>query len=143
VLAALKFNVASPGTVIPGATYALFVQGAFPAGFTSPEVPSWLAVPPGNELWAVSTTDGAGHLAFLLPSGHAWCLREIGVPSGYVLDDGLHCTSVLISTTPSGSTVALPELAATGAPLTRLGGAGVLLFSMGLALRRLIRRRAH
>jgi hypothetical protein len=149
-ISASKFNAAAPGELIEGATYALFVVGTFPEGFTPPTPPATLAVPAGDELWAIQSTDALGRLRFSVPTGHAWCLAEEHVPAGYVLDTGLHCTSVLTrSSPPSATTIALPEvavpvalvqLAATGAPLGTLGllGAGAVLG--GIALRRRARR---
>ena len=108
-----------------------------------------MTVPPGDELWAIATTDGAGNLTFSVPTGHAWCLAEESVPAGFLRDAGLHCTSVLTTSSPAAATiVALPEvaviqLAATGVPLVELAALGGGLLASGavvLAVRR--RRRA-
>jgi LPXTG-motif cell wall-anchored protein len=146
-LTALKFNVAKPGQVIPGASYALFVVGAFPTGFTPPTPPPSVNVPAGMELFATGTTDPKGSLVFTMPSGHRWCLQELIVPAGYILDPGLHCTG-LLNQTSSGSetTLALPELAdppklpETGAGSPWPGGLGLLLCGL-LLLRWSARRR--
>lgn len=118
VLSAFKFTASSPGTGIPGASYALFVQGAFPVGYSPPSAPSWLVIPPDSELFALGTTDANGRLDFHIPVGHSWCLKEIAAPSGYELDSGLHCTAVLTSTSaPADLEIGLVELAFTGALL--------------------------
>ena len=144
---ALKYNASSPGVVIPDATYALFVVGPFPEGFLPPEVPDGVTVPDGMELFATGTTDAQGQLIFTVPSGHEWCLQELIVPAGYVLDPGLHCTGLLTTSSPPDATsVALPEvpiepppleptaahLAATGSP--NLLGPGVSLVLVGLII---------
>ncbi len=132
-LDAYKFNASHPGERIPGASYALFVNGSFPIGFTPPPVPAAISVPPGMSLFATATTDAAGSLSFTVPSGYAWCLEEVGVPTGYLRDDGLHCTAVLTSSGAlRGPTLALPELAATGTTIPL--GLGVLLVGSGVAL---------
>ena len=145
VINAYKFNTDRPGTGIPGATYALFVNGAMPDGFQGPLPPSGLVVPNAMSLFAIGTTDADGHLSFTVPTGSAWCLRELSAPSEYLVDPGLHCTAILTtsSTTPDLS-IALPEvhrdlLADTGGP-TPLG-LGLGLTAVGLAALRLSRRR--
>jgi LPXTG-motif cell wall-anchored protein len=141
-LEAYKFNVADPGEVIAGATYALFVEGAFPTGFAPPSTPPSVAVPAGDELFAIGTTDALGQLRFSVPSGYAWCLSEVGVPAGYVLDPGIHCTSVLDASTPAlAAIVALPELAMTGSPLGALVLVGVVMVGIGALLAASRRRR--
>jgi hypothetical protein len=133
-LSAFKFNSLRPNTVIPGATYALFVNGAFPSGFQPPETPPWLLLPPGASLWALSTIDSNGRLEFILPSGHSWCLKEIRVPQGYLLDDGLHCTGILTSSTQHTTSVALPELATTGIAVSDLLTGAMTLLALGTAV---------
>jgi hypothetical protein len=85
------------------------------------------------ELFATGVTNAQGQLIFELPQGHAWCLQELVVPKGYLLDNGLHCTAVLTSSSSfSATTIALPELAATGVsiPFAQIGG----LFILGSGL---------
>ena len=126
IVRGFKFNAATPNTGIPGASYALFVQGAIPPGFVGPPVPSWLSVPAGMALFAIGTSDAAGALAFPVPVGHAWCLTEVAAPAGYARDAGLHCTAILDRTTAAADlNVALPELASTGADLPISLGLGL------------------
>ena len=140
VLSAFKFTASAPGIGIPGASYALFVQGAFPVGYQAPQVPPGLAVPAGSELFAIGTTDGAGRLSFPIPVGHAWCLEELAAPPGYVIDPGLHCTAVLdAATAPSGLEIGLVELAFTGALLPV--GPGIACLGIGVTLLVLARTR--
>jgi hypothetical protein len=135
-----KFNATAPNTGIPGASYALFVQGAMPPGFVGPVVPSWLSVPTGMALFAIGTSDARGSLDFPVPVGHSWCLLEVAAPAGFARDTGLHCTAVLDrSTTPSARRVALPELALTGVDLPV--GPGLVLVTLGGALLALSQRR--
>ena len=143
-LNAYKFNSQSPNTVIPNAGYALFVEGTFPEGFLPPSPPPWLSIPPGMTLWALDETNAAGELQFTLPSGHRWCLMETLVPSGYLLDRGLHCSGVLMSSIPISSSLALPELAETGWPLLPELSTGGFLLMLGGGLFRMIhvRRRS-
>lgn len=151
-LGAQKYNASAPDTVIPGASYALFVQGAFPPGFAPPSPPSGLVTPPGTAFFALSTTDANGALEFSIPAGFSWCLKELVVPEGYLLDDGLHCTGVLRSDADArAATLALPELPtpATTTPSNELpatGGAtswplGVGLLLAGCGIRAWLRRR--
>jgi hypothetical protein len=148
-ISASKFNAAAPGELIEGATYALFVVGSFPEGFTPPTPPPSLAVPAGDELWALQSTDALGQLHFSVPSGHAWCLAEEQVPAGYVLDTGLHCTARLTRSSPASETsialpeVALAELAFTGAPLGSIGLIAALALAGGLVLVRRARKPAR
>ena len=131
-LNAYKFNTESPNTVIPDASYALFVEGTFPQGFLPPSRPAWLSVPPGMTLWALDTTNSNGQLQFTLPSGHQWCLKETLVPSGYLLDRGLHCSGILTSSSTSSASLALPELAATGGPERELLAVALVCVSAGI-----------
>ena len=140
IVRGFKFNATAPNNGIPGASYALFVQGAMPPGFVSPPVPPWLSVPPGMALFAISTSDATGALDVPVPVGHSWCLLEVAAPAGYARDPGLHCTAVLDHTTaPSALRVALPELANTGADLPVAQGLG--LIGPGAALLLVSRRR--
>ena len=140
IVRGFKFNATAPNNGIPGASYALFVQGAMPPGFVSPPVPPWLSVPPGLALFAISTSDATGALDVPVPVGHSWCLLEVAAPAGYARDPGLHCTAVLDHTTaPSALRVALPELANTGADLPVAQGLG--LIGTGAALLLVSRRR--
>jgi hypothetical protein len=136
-LDAFKFNALHPGLGIPGASYALFVVGPFPIGFEPPTPPESVSVPDGMEFFASGTTDERGSLRFTIPSGHEWCLREVVVPAGYLIDDGLHCTAVLTAESPeSETTVALPEvavLATTGSPSPFPLGIALILSGISLA----------
>ena len=140
VVRGFKFNASSPGVGIPGASYALFVQGPMPPGFVGPPVPSWMTVPDGMALFAIGESDAHGQLAFPVPAGHAWCLSEITAPAGFARDTGLHCTAILDhATAPTALLVALPELAFTGAFLPI--GAGLVLTIAGTVLVLVGRRR--
>ncbi len=108
---AYKFDAEAPGTGIPGASYALFVDGPMPGGFVGPPVPPSVIVPDRMNLFATGTTDNGGHLSFAIPSGNSWCMRELTAPSGYRLDPALHCTGLLTTdATSATTTLALPEL---------------------------------
>ena len=138
-LSAQKYNALAPGTSIPDASYALFVQGPFPPGFSPPVPPAGLHVPPGTEFFALGTTDQGGRLNFSIPAGFSWCLAELEVPPGYQLDTGLHCTGILTDdASAQAAAVALPELP-TPSPLPATGGGslwmpGVGMLSAGLVL---------
>jgi hypothetical protein len=113
-LSAHKFNTEAPGTVIPGATYDLYVEGGAPPSGVPSVPPNDAAVEPGDTWYARGTTDQAGNLAFPVPAGYAWCLLEHAAPVDYVPDPALHCTAVITTSSPPGaSTVALPETLAT------------------------------
>ena len=142
-LSAFKFNAARPGLGIPDATYALYVEGAFPPGFLPPSPPSGLVVPAGLSLWSVATTNAAGQLTFTLPSGHQWCLQELVVPANYLLDTGLHCTGVLSVSGQPSDDVALPELAATGNNGVTLLAWGTFLLVAGLVVLRRSAKSVH
>ena len=116
-LNAYKFNASVPDSGVPNATYALFVKGAFPDGYTPVPAPVAVSTPPGMMFYATATTSTTGHLRFTVPAGHAWCLQELTVPQDYILDTGLHCSAVLNNADQSAVVLALPELANTGAPL--------------------------
>ena len=123
---AYKYNALAPGETVPGASYALFVEGPMPPGFIGPTAPAGLVEPGGMALFATGTTDGTGHLRFTVPIGHRWCLSELYVPAGYRIDSGLHCTARLEANTPSlAMLVGLPELPFTG---------GLLPLSLGATL---------
>ncbi|HEY1826759.1 MAG TPA: SpaA isopeptide-forming pilin-related protein, partial [Acidimicrobiales bacterium] len=148
-ISAHKYNSLVPDTVIAGATYALFAQGAAPAGSSPPAAPAGVIVPAGQTYWGQGTTDAAGLLSFAVPSGYSWCLQELVAPAGYQPDPADHCTSVLSddSAAATGS-LALPELpvpgpgplAFTGGPSVWLPLTGMLLVLAGLALLELKRR---
>jgi hypothetical protein len=138
-----KFNASRPGEVIPGASYALFVDGPMPVGFAGPTPPAGMTIPAGMELFATSTTDASGIVRFAVPSGSRWCLQELRSPAGYELDPGLHCTGVLTAgTTATATRIALPEvgvLALTGGTMPLALGVGLL--SLGVVLLIIGRRR--
>jgi hypothetical protein len=114
-LQAFKFNSLTPYTGIPGATYDLYVQGPLPPSGAPdpPPLPPPASVP--DDAWyGRGTTGPGGTLDFTVPSGYAWCLREVSAPLDYVLDPALHCTAVLTTGLPLfATTVALPETRAT------------------------------
>ena len=135
-----KFNATAPDEGIAGAGFGLFVVGSLPSGYVAPPVLAGVAVPRGTTFWATGTTDAAGRLSFGVPSGHAWCIRELYAPPGYVLDAAVLCTGVLTtSTSVAASTIAVPEaLAMTGGPSP---WPAVVLIGTGLALLAISRRR--
>ncbi|MCX6513188.1 MAG: hypothetical protein NT160_09120 [Actinobacteria bacterium] len=94
-VSAYKFNATSPYTGVPFAAYALFVKGSFPLGFRPPTLPQGLALPEGLGFWGEGTTSASGKLSFSVPAGHSWCFKEISAPADYLLDPGLHCTSLV------------------------------------------------
>jgi hypothetical protein len=105
-----KFNVASPSTAIPNATYDLYVEQPGPTNFSGtppPSAPSY----PGLTYVRRGETNSDGQLIFVVPVGYKWCLHEVATPIGYVLDPSLHCTGVL-GVLPT-LTIALPEISST------------------------------
>ncbi len=113
-LYAHKFNALAPNTVIPGATYDLYVEGTAPPSGVPNSAPSNAVVEPGDTWYARGTTDQSGDLSFTVPAGYAWCLLEHTAPVDYLPDPALHCTAVLTtSSPPAATTVALPETLAT------------------------------
>lgn len=142
-----KFNATDPNQGVPGAYYALFVRDPFPSGYEPSPAPTNIAVPPGTTLWAVDATNAKGLLRFSVPSGSSWCVRELTAPADYHLDPALHCTGVLTSSTPAAQlSVAVPELAFTGLPLTPVVlavvflAAGAICVAVGSRSRRGVRR---
>ena len=138
-----KFNSAHPGEGIPGASYALFVDGPMPVGFVGPTPPPGMDIPSGMALFATATTDATGNVRFSVPAGSRWCLEELDAPAGYQLDRGLHCTAVLTASVPGTVTnIALPEigaLAITGGSMPTPIGLG--LVGLGVVLLIVARRR--
>jgi len=114
-LSAHKFNSLMPATVIPGATYDLYVQGNAPPGGVPTPSPTPAPAPELGDTWYDrGTTDAAGNLTFTVPAGFAWCLLEVSAPVNYSLDPALHCTAVLNANAPaSETTIALPETLTT------------------------------
>ena len=112
-LRAEKYNSAQTGTAIPGAVYDLYVRGA----------PAWAtaSAPEGSETFPDltfverGTTSATGQMTFSVRAGYEWCLREVSVPSEYIVDPDLHCTSAAVtqSTSEADATVALPEVASS------------------------------
>lgn len=156
-VAAHKYNATDPGTVIPGATYELLLDGTvIPPGYQPPTAPPGVPVPRGDTYWTQGTTDVQGRLSFAVPAGYRWCLRELAAPSGYQPDTAYHCTAVISSDSPTDPvTIALPEqpvahptlpaalatLAFTGGPDLAVAGAGLLLIVLGGSLWLIGRRR--
>ncbi len=141
-LSARKYDSLQPGTVIPGATYELLVQGAPPPGSRPPAPPPGTPVPPGDVYWGQGTSGPGGILTFAVPAGSSWCLHELGAPAGYRPDPAYHCTAVVTADTPAAAaSIALPELplplplAFTGAPSLWLACGALLLLAGGGALR--------
>ncbi|HEY3943284.1 MAG TPA: SpaA isopeptide-forming pilin-related protein, partial [Acidimicrobiales bacterium] len=113
-LFAHKYNSLDPDTVIPGATYDLYVEGSAPPSGVPSTMPPDAATEAGDTWYARRTTNQSGDLSFTVPAGYAWCLAEHAAPVDYQPDPALHCTAVLTSTsTPGDLTVALPETLAT------------------------------
>jgi hypothetical protein len=113
-LAVHKFDVLTPDTGVPGATYDLYVEGPVPPSGVQAPTPADAATEPDDTWFARGTTDDQGDLDFTVPAGHAWCLREFTAPPDYLLDPALHCTAVLTTASPeAATTVALPETRAT------------------------------
>ncbi len=142
-----KYNAKEPGTVIPGASYELLLDGStVPPGDEPPPAPTGSPVPSGDVYWTQGTTDPQGRLSFAVPAGYRWCLRELAAPPGYQPDTSYHCTAVITADTPTQpTTLALPELptvttalpaslttlAFTGGPTLWLVAAGPLLVALG------------
>jgi Prealbumin-like fold domain len=105
-LVARKFNAAT-NVVIPNATYDLYAATPGPPGAPA-HLPEDAASFAGYQWFARGVTDAAGDLHFAVRTGYTWCLHEVAVPAGYVIDPSLHCTT---SAGAGGSpTVALPEV---------------------------------
>jgi Prealbumin-like fold domain len=110
ILQAHKFNALTPSSVIPGATYDLYVEGPAPLGGVPGSQPSGVSPEAGDTWYARGVTNTAGQLAWTVPAGYAWCLLEVSAPPNYVLDPALHCTGVLNAGAPlTTTTIALPE----------------------------------
>jgi hypothetical protein len=107
-----KYNSATPGTGVPGATYDLFVHGQVPPGYAPPPVPSEVSVPSGYHYFGGGTTDSGGALHFRLPAGQIWCVRERSAPPNYLLDHALRCTEqpLVEDPGPTAITLAVPEV---------------------------------
>jgi LPXTG-motif cell wall-anchored protein len=138
-IAAFKFNATQPNEGIAGASYALFVEHRFPSGYLPPTPPAGVVTPSGMFFFASGSTGHSGKLRFSVPAGYAWCLQELVVPQGYVLDPGLHCTGILTQSSPQVGTLALretPALPDTGSPLGSIVIIGVVFAGIGFILRR-------
>jgi hypothetical protein len=108
-LGAFKFN-AGNGRAIPGAVYDLYVVDPGPP--TAPPTPPPDAVGfAGLTFEDRRTTDDNGQLTFVVRAGFSWCLRELYVPPGYVVDPALHCTNTISRT--NLHVVNLPEATST------------------------------
>jgi hypothetical protein len=113
-LSVFKYNSLVPSTVIPGATYDLYVEGPPPPSGVPNETPSDAATEPGDTWYARGTTGADGRLSFTVPAGYAWCVLEVHAPADYVLDPALHCSDVLTTNSPTAqTTIAVPEALAT------------------------------
>jgi hypothetical protein len=148
-LSAHKFNALQTDTVIPGASYDLYVQGSPPPGDGGSSAPPEAVVVSGDAWYARGTTDNGGNLSFTIPAGYAWCLHEVSAPTGYQADPSMHCTAVLTTASTGGdATIALPEqpvlpkLPFTGGPSPVVPLAGLAALSLG-GLILGARRRTH
>jgi hypothetical protein len=113
-LSVFKYNSLAPSTGIPGAVYDLYVQGAPPPSGVTGTAPADALAEPGDTWFARGTTGGDGRLAFTVPAGYGWCVLEVSAPVDYVLDDALHCSAVLTtSSDAAATTIAVPETLAT------------------------------
>jgi len=113
-LSVFKYNSLAPGTGIPGAVYDLYVQGTPPPSGVPGTPPPGFAAEPGDTWYARGTTGSDGRLSFTVPAGYGWCALEVSAPPDYVLDDALHCSAVLTtSSNAEAATIAVPETLAT------------------------------
>ena len=113
-LSVFKYNSLEPGTGIPGAVYDLYVQGAAPPSGVSGTAPANVTNEPGDTWYARGTTGSDGQLSFTVPAGYGWCVLEVSAPVDYVLDDALHCSAILTSSSGTdATTIAVPETLAT------------------------------
>ena len=113
-LSVFKYNSLQPSTVIPGATYDLYVEGSAPPSGVSGPTPNDAATEPGDTWYGRGTTGADGRLSFTVPAGYAWCVHEQSAPPDYVLDPALHCSDVVTTSSPtSETTIAVPEVLET------------------------------
>jgi hypothetical protein len=113
-LSVFKYNSLSPSTGIPGAVYDLYVQGAIPPSGVPGTTPANVVDEAGDTWYARGTTGSDGQLSFTVPAGYGWCVLEVSAPVDYVLDDALHCSGVLTSSSDSEErTISVPENLAT------------------------------
>ena len=90
-LTARKFNADHRNQTIPNAIYDLYVYG--PVAFTLPTtIPPDAPTYPGIYFAQRGVTDANGRLTFSVRAGYRWCLHEVWVPKGYIIDPALHCT---------------------------------------------------
>ena len=90
-LAARKFKAGHRYQAIPNTIYDLYVYG--PVSFTLPTtIPLDAPTYPGLFFVQRGVTDASGHLTFTVRAGYRWCLHEVWVPKGYIIDPALHCT---------------------------------------------------
>jgi LPXTG-motif cell wall-anchored protein len=102
-----KTNVAEPGTGVPGAVYDLYAVDPGPVGGPVAPPPADAATFPSMSWYARGTTDDGGRLAFEVPIGVSWCVREHSSPVGFALDEALHCTAGPLGR--DARTIAAPE----------------------------------
>lgn len=146
-LTVAKYNADHPGTVVPGATYDVFVVLPYPAYYPTPVAPSGVTVPAGQGYWTTGTTGVEGSFVVVVPAGHRWCILERTVPPGYLPDHALHCTAVLNGpgTSPAATLAVaeIPVLPYTGLAATWAGPLGLACVLAGLGLVRWGRRAAR
>lgn len=105
------YDALQPSSPVAGAVYDLYAVGtglAF-APASEPVGPAPARV--GGQTWvARSRTDSRGDLAFVVPAGYAWCLRQVAAPPDFVLARGERCTTVLAGgDARAAASVRLPE----------------------------------
>ena len=88
-----KRNASQPGVGVPGAIYDLYSVNPGPAGGPLSPPPTSARVIVGSTWYARGTTDVAGHLTFIVPSGTTWCVLEHQTPPGFVLDPAIRCSA--------------------------------------------------
>ena len=111
VLDGHAYDALQPSSPVAGAVYDLYAVGTG-LPFAPHRLPAGLApVRVAGQSWvARARSDDRGDLAFRVPPGYAWCLREVAAPPDFVLGRDARCTTVLTAAdAPGAGRVMLPQ----------------------------------